>query len=365
MFMTAALSFCAAMIFSCADKSTNGVIVKGNLSEMDTLSYVTGIDLGSSLQREMGLLGFNYDVVKEGIEKAAFSNKPYVVQGDTLTRESAVDILRGFFMGDFQQRMQQKHANELAKQDTTGTAKIEELDFNPETMFKSDEECNLISSAFGYDIGNNMVSRGLPLHLVWVFKGWDEVRNNENKMTAEEAQNWLREFYTVKLPAQNKKDSEAWLSEVEKESGVKKTESGLLYKIVEEGDMSAKPQSIKDVVEVHYKGTTRKGKVFDASRFADMPEARKQMLKRYRPNDFDKDEPVKFPLNGVIKGWGEGLQLVGKGGKITLWIPSELAYGERGAGQDIAPNEALRFDVELINVEPAAVEVPAETAPAE
>ena len=86
-----------------------------------------------------------------------------------------------------------------------------------------------------------------------------------------------------------------------------------------------------------------------------------KMMKMYRPNDYDKGEPIKFPLNGVIQGWGEGLQYVGKGGKITLWIPAELAYGERGAGQLIGPNEALRFDVELLNVEiPDSAETAAE-----
>ena len=72
----------------------------------------------------------------------------------------------------------------------------------------------------------------------------------------------------------------------------------------------------------------------------------------YHPDQEGKDSPIEFPLNGVIKGWTEGMKLIGKGGKITLWIPAELAYGERGAGQNIGPNMALRFDVELLEVNP-------------
>ena len=114
------------------------------------------------------------------------------------------------------------------------------------------------------------------------------------------------------------------------------------------------PVSDNDTVTVHYKGSKQSGEVFDATRYAEMPEARKQQLKQYRPDTYDKDEPITFELNKVIAGWTEGLKLIGKGGKITLWIPYNLAYGERGAGGVIAPYEALRFDIELVDVKNAA-----------
>lgn len=366
-FLTMAMSLCIAIFFSCASESSNGVIVKGSLSQMDTLSYATGIDLAHSLKRDMGAIGFDYDLIKKGMEQGALSNKPYIVGSDTLTSTSALAILQEFFTTTLRPRMMEKDRYERALRDTTATeAPVKPEGFDFETMFASPEECSRISSAFGYDMGYRMVQRGVPMQLVWIIKGLDDVQTDAATMTLQEAHDFMRNYFTVVLPAENKKASEAWLADVEKESGVQKTESGLLYKIVEAGDMSAKPTSIEDVVEVHYKGTTRNGNVFDASRFADMPAERQEMLKKYRPNDYDKDEPIKFPLNRVIKGWGEGLQLVGKGGKIILWIPSELAYGERGAGQgsSIGANEALRFEVELLGVEHHVEEAPAQEAPA-
>ena len=129
-----------------------------------------------------------------------------------------------------------------------------------------------------------------------------------------------------------------------------KTESGLLYKVENAGDENVKAINDGDVVKVIYTGRTKDGKVFDSNRWADMPAERQEMIKAYQPDQAEIDNPIEFPLNRVIKGWTEGMKLVGKGGKISLWIPSDLAYGERGAGQDIGPNEALFFEVELLEV---------------
>jgi len=127
----------------------------------------------------------------------------------------------------------------------------------------------------------------------------------------------------------NKKAGIEFLAKNAKKEGVKTTASGLQYEILKEGEGDS--PTAKDTVKVNYKGTLLDGTVFDSS--------------------YDRGEPISFPLNGVIKGWTEGLQLTKVGGKIRLFIPSDLAYGTRGAGGKIGPNATLIFDVELLAIE--------------
>ncbi len=129
-------------------------------------------------------------------------------------------------------------------------------------------------------------------------------------------------------PEENLKASQEFLENNAKEDGVTVLDSGLQYKIVNSGE--GKQPSATNQVTVHYHGTLPDGTVFDSS--------------------YERGSPATFPVNGVIAGWVEALQLMKEGDKWQLFIPSELAYGERGAGGDIGPNCALIFDVELIRV---------------
>ena len=129
-------------------------------------------------------------------------------------------------------------------------------------------------------------------------------------------------------PEENKTAGEKFLAENAQRAGVKTTASGLQYVIFNEGT-GASPKAT-DNVTVHYKGVTIDGKEFDSS--------------------YSRGEPATFPLNRVIAGWTEGLQLMKEGAKYRFFIPSNLAYGERGAGRAIGPNAALIFDIELIKV---------------
>lgn len=136
--------------------------------------------------------------------------------------------------------------------------------------------------------------------------------------------------FTMNLNAQSALErGQQFLKDNAGKDGVKTTSSGLQYKITKEG--TGKNPKATDVVVVHYKGTLINGKEFDSSH--------------------KRGEPATFPLNRVIPGWTEGLQLIKEGGAATLYIPSELAYGKRGAGADIGPDETLIFEVELLKIQ--------------
>ncbi len=125
---------------------------------------------------------------------------------------------------------------------------------------------------------------------------------------------------------ENKAAGKKFLAENSKKENIVTTKSGLQYEVLNKGE-GASP-SATDTVTVHYKGTSLDGKEFDSS--------------------YARNSPATFPLNRVIAGWTEGLQLMNSGAKYRFFIPSELAYGDRGAGADIGSNEALIFEVELI-----------------
>lgn len=359
-FFTAALAGVAMCTACCCggDKT----VTMGSLSKFDSLSYALGANVGYSMERQMKDVPFDYKTIDKALVEGAMGKA-------SQEHEESFNLLREYFMSKRQMRAREIAAKRaeadsirLAAGDST---KVEYPAADPE-MFESEEERRQISYAFGNDMGHNISNSNIPVQLAWITKAMQDVRDGNASMTADEAGTYLQQYMMVKRPAQNAEASKAWLEKTEKKSGVKKTESGLLYKVKSAGDMSVKANDARDVVKVHYTGRTRDGKVFDTSIFKNRPAEQQKMLKKQHPDDYDKDEPVEFPLNRVIKGWTEGLQLVGKGGRITLWIPADLAYGPRGAGS-IGPNEALEFEVEVIDVTPFEKPAPApetEEAPA-
>ncbi len=182
-------------------------------------------------------------------------------------------------------------------------------------------EANLEISKVNIDIVYNEVLKMQGLDL----KDEDAIAN----IKAAEA--YVSNYANVVLPKMRAEKAEKFLAEQEKMPNVIKTESGLLYEIIEEGDMANKPTA-DDTVVVHYKGTKLDGSTFDSS--------------------YDRGETAEFKLSAVIKGWTEGLQYVGKGGKIRLVIPKELAYGDNM--RHPLGGQTLQFDVELIDVKPNA-----------
>jgi FKBP-type peptidyl-prolyl cis-trans isomerase FklB len=126
----------------------------------------------------------------------------------------------------------------------------------------------------------------------------------------------------------NREDGAAFLAANKSKAGVVTTDSGLQYKILTQGEGSTPKQN--DKVTVHYSGTLLDGTEFDSS--------------------YKRGKPATFQVNGVIRGWTEALQLMSVGSKYRLFIPADLAYGQRGAGQKIGPNTMLIFDVELLSI---------------
>jgi len=189
-----------------------------------------------------------------------------------------------------------------------------------------------LSYAIGVDLASRLSQSGVnEFNAEAMAKGFNESFNVETPvMDNEAATAIIQKFFRNLAEMEKAKNVEAgqkFLAENAKKEGVMVTESGLQYKILKEGT-GVKPQAT-DVVEVHYRGTLIDGTEFDASK---------------------PDSPVSFPVNGVIKGWTEALLLMPVGSKWQLFVPSDLAYGERGAGQQIKPNSTLIFDVELLSI---------------
>ena len=344
--MIFAVAIAAALVACCGGNDSK--LTKGNLSKMETLSYALGVNIGTSIGYQMGDIPFDVAAITKGINEGAFEKA-------SQTHEEAIDQLRDYFMskrGVRAQEIAKKRAEadsiRMAEGDTT-TVEYPKAD---EAMFESEEEREALSYAFGQDIGTNLLNSGYELQVAWICEGFKEAFEGNAQMTESEVNNFLQNYFMVVVPAKNLEASEKWLQKIEKKSGVQKTESGLLYKVVKAGDESVKATDNRDVVKVHYTGRTREGKVFDTSIFANRPKQQQEMILAQNPEAASQDEPIEFALNRVISGWTEGMKLVGKGGTIKLWIPANLAYGERGAGSDIGPNDALEFEVELIDVTP-------------
>ena len=164
-----------------------------------------------------------------------------------------------------------------------------------------------------------------------LIKGLQENTAGEAQLTAEEARGAVQDYQRRiegEKTAAAKEAGKAYLDENAKRDGVQVTDSGLQYEVLTEGD-GEKP-GIDDTVKVHYVGTLEDGTEFDSS--------------------VARGEPAEFPLKGVIPGWTEGLQLMSVGSKYRFVIPSDIAYGDRGAGPKIGPGATLIFDVELLEI---------------
>lgn len=217
----------------------------------------------------------------------------------------------------------------LANQACAGEKKVE-----------LNSEKDKVSYSIGLEIGNSFKNQAIDIDTSALEAGIKDALSGSKPLLTESEiktvmtafQKGMAEKQAEKMKAaveKNKKEGEDFLTENKKKEGVKTTSSGLQYKVIKNGE--GKMPKVTDTVSVHYRGTLLDGTEFDSS--------------------FKRGEPATFPLNGVIKGWTEALQLMKVGSKWQLFIPANIAYGERGAGQMIGPNSTLIFEVELLAIQ--------------
>lgn len=193
--------------------------------------------------------------------------------------------------------------------------------------------------SLGYQQGERIKQQEIDLDADAFTRGLkDALGGQKSKMSDEDIRAALQTFRDNRikksqaLNEKNTKEGEAFLAENKKKSDVKTLPSGLQYIIIKPG--TGKSPTVKDTVVAHYRGTLLNGKEFDSS--------------------YSRKEPATFPLGNVIKGWQEALPLIKEGGKMKIFVPSNLAYGQNGAGGLIGPNATLIFDIELVSVQSAA-----------
>ncbi len=196
-----------------------------------------------------------------------------------------------------------------------------------------------VSYSMGVRVGSSLKKESIDINQDAFIQGFKDALSGDKKlMTDEEVNETLMNFQKEmmakeaarlrELGEKNKKEGEAFLAENKKKEGVVTLPSGLQYKIIKEGD--GKVPTMNDIVTIHYRGTLIDGTEFDSS--------------------YSRGQPATFPVKGVISGFSEALQLMKVGSKWQLFIPPNLAYGERGAGEDIGPNATLIFEVELLSI---------------
>ena len=223
---------------------------------------------------------------------------------------------------------------------------------SPPAAFKDDKD--KISYSLGVDIGRTLQKFQLDLNEAALSQGIADVLGNKQMaMNEQQVQETLQAFQQKMMQKQqeamvkkqgemkavaekNKAEGKKFLADNAKKPDVKTTPSGLEYKVIKAGT-GDKPKD-SDTVETNYRGTTIDGKEFDSSA--------------------KHGSTATFPVNGVIKGWSEALKMMPVGSKWELYVPSELAYGDEGAGEDIAPGSTLVFDVELLSIKKSAANNP-------
>src|SRR2546430_3295406 len=214
--------------------------------------------------------------------------------------------------------------------------------FGQEKSPQLKDQKDKVSYSIGMQIGFNLGRQKVDINPDILAAGIKDAIAGKPQLTPDQVKDIMAQFEKdmeqkqKELGEKNKTEGAKFLEENKKKEGVKTAASGLQYKVEKEGTGSQPKDT--DMVTVNYRGTLIDGTEFDSS--------------------YKRGQPATFPVNGVIKGWTEALQLMKQGAKYQLFIPSNLAYGERAMGPDIGPNSTLIFEVELQEVKPPPTPAP-------
>lgn len=278
-------------------------------TEMDSISYALGVNISEGFKKQK-VTGISADKMAKGFND-------FIAGSATMNGSECMNTIQGFMMN-----------HQMKVQDT----------LSPEVMYEA-SLLDSVSYALGVNVSESFKNQGVDgLNGTLLAKGYADFSKGNPVIDGVSALNVLQAFMTKQqaLKAEASKleaapmiaEGEAFLAENAKRPEVTTLPSGLQYEIVKEGN-GEKPTMMNSVL-AHYHGTLINGTVFDSS--------------------VDRGEPTEFPVGGVIAGWTEALQLMPVGSKWKLYVPYNLAYGERGAGANIKPYSTLIFDVELLKI---------------
>ncbi len=318
----------AALLTSCG----GGGASKAKLtSEVDSVSYFIGYDYGSSMVRDLGAVPgntMNFDAIGVGFSDGITA----------LDEQVAVDSRQAFLQAFFMDLQKAAADSVSVAGDDNGNTSVKGNGLSTVIKDRIDSMCYIL----GYQYGNGFLEGidnmpGEDPNVTLVNAGFKlGITNDTVNFNYDIDTRAYLMAYFQRVEAEEKEkelapireEMQAFLDANKEKEGVMVTESGLQYEVIKEGN-GPKPAAT-DKVKVLYKGTTIDGTVFDSSE--------------------DKANPFETPLNRVIRGWTEGIQLMPVGSKYKFTIPAELAYGERGAGPKIGPASVLVFEVELLDI---------------
>lgn len=286
----------------------------------DTLGYLTGMQLYKGFERDN--VKCNVALVSAGIRDAMNGGK------QLLNQKQRADVLVGVQSRSMEARKR------VAEGGETDTAKLNRFVFgsvSPNSTGQISSQNDSISYSIGFNIGEDIEKNGVGVSPEGIGAALADMRMQKAPRLTEDdilKINFRMQQEMRMMAEERLRAGQEFLAENQQKDGVIVLPNGLQYEVIKKGT-GPKPTK-QDKVTVHYTGTFIDGTVFDSS--------------------IDKGEPVTFPLTGVIDGWTEALKLMPVGSKWKVYIPADLAYGEKGFGGRIGPNEALIFEIELLSI---------------